>query len=264
MSDNQTAVITGASSGIGREFASVMAGRGHDLVLVARNNDRLVELGKDLERAYGVRVKVIAADLTEQSAAGTLCAELEKENIRATILVNNAGFGTHGPFAETDWEKEYKLIQLNVGALTRLTKLFLSKMIIRSQGYILNVASTGAFRPGPFMSVYNATKAYVLSLSEAVNSEISGTGVSLTALCPGATRTNFERAAGIKTNRIRKFKKAASARRVAEYGYEAMLARKPVAVYGLANKAAAAAGRFLPRALVTNLIRKLKEGKDRA
>jgi len=263
MNNKNTAVITGASSGIGREFASLMAGRGHDLVLVARDEDRLVELGTKLEREHGVRVRIIAADLADNRAADKICEELEKENIQAEILVNNAGFGNHGRFVETGWEKEYKMIQLNVGAVTRLTKLFLKKMIIDKRGYILNIASTGAFRPGPFMSVYCATKAFVLFLSEAVASEVTGTDVSVTALCPGATKTGFEAAAGIEPSKLRRYKKAVSPRLVAEFGYEAMLARKPVAVYGSMNRAVVAAGRFLPRKLVTSVVRKLKEGKNR-
>lgn len=189
----KTALITGASSGIGLEFANLLAKDGYHVVLTARNEKRLSEIANELKAKHGVDVTVLAKDLSLTDAAEELTAEILAKGIEVDILINNAGFAAYGPFDETSWKDEKDMIQVNITALTTLTKQLLPGMIKRNRGKILNVASTAAFQPGPLMAVYYATKAYVLSFSEAIDYELSHTNVSVTALCPGATATNFEK-----------------------------------------------------------------------
>ena len=193
--DGKTALITGASGGIGYEFAKLLAKDCNTLVLVARSKDRLKEIKKELETASPISVIVVAQDLSEPDAAEKIFRRLESEHIIVDILINNAGFGDHGAFVETDWRKEEKMIAVNISALTEMTKLFLKGMVERKSGRILNVASTAAFQPGPFLAVYYASKAYVLSFSEVIVNELKGKGVTVTALCPGPTATGFALAA---------------------------------------------------------------------
>ena len=180
----ETALITGASSGIGLDLARLFAKDGHDVVLVARSEGKLREIAAELERDFGMTAHVIVADLAKPDAPQTLVAQLP---VDVDVLVNNAGFGVLGPFVETDLAKELEMIQVNVVALTHLTKLLLPPMVARRRGRVLNVASTAAFQPGPLMAVYYATKAYVLSFSEAIADELRDSGVTVTALCPGPT-----------------------------------------------------------------------------
>lgn len=193
-----TALITGASSGIGYELARLFARKGHGLVLVARNQETLRELAEKLEREHGIRAIVVSKDLSLPSTPEEIFRELAEKSISVDILVNNAGFGTRGMFSNADTDSQLKMIQVNTTALTHLTRLFLERMSRPRKGRILNVASTAAFQPGPLMAVYYATKAYVLSFSEALASELHGSGVTVTALCPGPTRTEFERRAGME------------------------------------------------------------------
>ncbi|HLM57292.1 MAG TPA: SDR family NAD(P)-dependent oxidoreductase, partial [Pyrinomonadaceae bacterium] len=172
-----TALVTGASGGIGEELARLFAADGHDLVLVARSEDKLNALAKELSAKHGVETLVLASDLARPEAPREIFEQLGREGVVVDALVNNAGFGSYGLFAETELEKELELLQVNVVALTHLTKLFLPIMITLKQGYVMNVASTAAFQPGPLMAVYYASKAYVLSLSEALANECEGTGV---------------------------------------------------------------------------------------
>jgi hypothetical protein len=257
------ALVTGASSGIGRELARILAREGHDLALVARSEERLVELAGELEKRHGIRVRTLAADLSDPGAPAALAAQLEHDRVSIDILVNNAGFGASGPFWETDARLELDLIQVNVTALTHLTRLLLPEMLRRHSGRILNVASTAAFQPGPFMAVYYASKAFVLSFSEALASELSGTGVAVTALCPGPTDTGFQERAGVaRSNLFRRFR-VLSAEAVAAAGYAGMRAGRRVVVPGLQNRLLAVVVRLAPGSLVLRVMRFLHSRSGR-
>ena len=256
---NKTALITGASSGLGKEFARIHASKGDNLILIARSKDKLETLKLELEKLFHVSVYVIVQDLSTQTAPKLVYDELKSKQIQVDYLVNNAGFGDFGLFAESDWEKQLEMINLNVTCLTHLTRLFLPDMIQRKFGKILNVASTAAFQPGPTMSVYFATKAYVLSFSEAIANELQGTGVTVTALCPGATETGFKAAASLEESNLFKGAQIASSTEVAEFGYAKMMEGKTVAIHGLVNNLMAQSVRFAPRKVVTSIARmKLK------
>jgi len=245
------ALVTGASSGLGLELATIAARDGHDLVLVARRRDRLESIGKGLREEFGAAVTIIVRDLAESEAARVVAQEVEARGLSVELLVNNAGFGVHGPFAETPLDRELAMIRVNLVALTELTKRVLPGMIARDRGRILNVASTAAFQPGPLMAVYYATKAYVLSFSEAIASEVAGSGVTVTALCPGPTRTEFGKAAGMLETRLFRSPLVRDARSVAEAGYRGMKRGRRVVIPGIGNWILAEAVRFTPRRLVT-------------
>ena len=255
----QTALVTGASSGIGYEIAKIHASRGGHLVITARNEAKLNALKLELEAKYTISVHIIVKDLSLNNAALEIYNELKINNIQINYLINNAGYGLYGSFQSTDWELESKMIQLNIVALTQLTKLFLPSMIENKFGKILNVASTAAFVPGPMMAVYCATKPYVLNFSEAINNEVSKYGVSVTALCPGATATGFSKAANADKSALFTKTKLASSYDVALYGYEAMLKGKQVAIHGFVNKLLAFIVRLTPRSLVVKISRKVIE-----
>jgi short-subunit dehydrogenase len=260
-----TALITGASSGIGLELASVAARDRHDLVLVSRNRERLESIGRGLAEEYGVRVSVIAKDLAHPEAAAELAAELASRGIPVDVLVNNAGFGVYGFFSETHIEDEIAMIEVNVAALTRLTKAFLLGMLERRRGGILNVASTAAFQPGPIMAVYYATKAYVLSFTEALASETAGSGVRVTALCPGPTRTGFQNRAGFRPiPLLRGPLMGKNAGAVARAGWEGLKKGKRVVVPGFANQLLVQAERVTPRRVVTAIIQRLQTSRGDA
>jgi len=258
MPDRKTALITGASFGIGLELARIFAREGHNLVLVARSADKLRQLASELEKAYSTRSLILAADLSEPGAAAYVLDQTTRANIAVDILVNNAGFGQYGFFAENDLEECLRQIQLNVTTLTHLTRLYLPEMLERKEGRILNVASTAAFQPGPLMAVYFATKAYVLHLSEALANELEGTGVTVTCLCPGATATEFHKRANATGMRLLSMG-TMDARTVAEDGYRALMAGKPVVISGFKNWLVAQSVRFSPRKLVTAIARKTQE-----
>ena len=242
----QTALITGASSGIGLELARVLAEAGYNVVLVARSKDRLVPLASDLEAAHGVAAWAVAADLARPAAPADVFAEVERLGVTVDVLVNNAGFGTHGPFAATDLTAELEMLQVNVVAVTQLTKLFLPGMLARGRGKIMNVASTAAFQPGPFMAVYFATKAYVLSFTEALASELAGTGVTVTALCPGPTLSGFHARADIADTRLLKMPFVMDSATVARIAGRGLLAGQRLVIPGLMNCVLAAVVRFVP------------------
>jgi short-subunit dehydrogenase len=252
-----TALITGASSGIGRELAHLFAGRGHDLVLVARGDEQLQRVGDEC-RGRGVQVTTLSRDLGDPRSAPDIVAELEARSITVDVLVNNAGFATFGLFAEIDADRDIEMIRVNVVALTHLTKLLLPGMLTRRRGRILNVASTAAFQPGPLMAVYYATKAYVLSLSVALANETKGTGVTVTALCPGPTRTGFQRRAAMEDSRL-VAGTIMDARTVARAGYEGMLKGRAVVVPGLRNQIGAFATRLAPRSMAASVARRMQE-----
>ena len=251
---NRTALVTGASSGIGRELARVHARRGRDLVVVARQAEALNALKEELERTHGVSVTVVALDLSVPGAAHAIFDATERQSIRVDVLINNAGFGGHGFFHERPLESHTAMIQVNVAAVTELTRLYLPGMVERKQGRVLNLASMAGFLPGPLQAVYYATKAYVLSLTEALANELEGTGVTATALCPGPTASGFQTAGEL--DGVSAFKNAASAREVAEFGYAAMERGEVVAIPGTANRLAVGLlPRLLPRGLVTRISR---------
>lgn len=254
----QTALITGASNGIGLELARVHAAKGGDLVLVARNKAKLDEIKLELEKQFNVAVYIIAKDLSAIDSAKEVFEETTKQNIQIDYLINNAGFGDFGMFYQTDWNKELQMINLNITTLTLFTKLYLQDMIKRKSGRIMNVASTAAFQSGPIMAVYFATKAYVLSFSEAVDNEVNDKGITVTTLCPGATESGFQAAAAMEESNLVKGRKLPTSREVAEYGYAAMTKGKTVAIHGFMNSLMANAVRFTPRALVVKITRQLQ------
>jgi len=257
----ETALVTGASSGIGLEFARIFSKNGSDLILIARSEEKLYALAKELEQAYGIKAKVMAKDLSDKNAPEEIYNELKKEKIEIDYLVNNAGFGGYGKYYETDWKKEEDMIQVNITALAHLTKLFVKDMVKRNNGRILNVASTAAFQPGPLMSVYYAGKAFVLSLSEAMAYELKDTKVKVTCFCPGPVKSNFHIAANIKESKLTKGKNIPTSYEAALYGYNAMMKGKRIAIEGFMNKALAFAVRFLPRKMVLATVYKLQENR---
>lgn len=251
------ALITGASSGIGYELATVFAKNKIDAVLVARSEDKLNHLAQMLANKYQIKTKVIAVDLSQRDAPKHVYDKLNNVGIEVDYLVNNAGFGDYGEFKDADWEKEETMLDLNIKALTYFTKLFLPDMLKRNKGRILNLGSTGSFQPCPLMAVYCASKAYVLSFSEALANELKGTNITVTALCPGATKSGFQEKAEIEDSKF--VKNLVSAEDVAEFGYNAMMKGKTVAVHGFMNKIMASSVRFIPRKIVTTVARKTLE-----
>lgn len=255
----KTALITGASSGIGLDFARLFAEGGYDVVLVARTESKLKALADELGTRHGVRALAVAADLADPAAPGRLMERLKAEGVQVDVLVNNAGYAGYGAFAETDARMELDMIQVNIGALTALTKAVLPGMLARKSGQILNMASTAAFQPGPLMAVYYATKAYVLSFSEALANETQGTGVTITCLCPGPTKTGFQERAKMEESKLVKGKEIMDSLTVARAGYEGLHQGRAVVIPGFMNKMLAQSVRFLPRSTVTNIVRKVQD-----
>jgi len=255
-----TAIITGASSGIGKEFATLHAEKGGDLIIVARRGDKLNELKAELEEAHGVQVYVIEKDLTQPHAAQELFDEVKREGIELQYLINNAGFGGVGEFHERDPEDDLAMIQLNITALTELCRLFLPEFVEKNQGRVLNVSSTASLPPGgPLQSVYFATKHYVTALSYGIAGELEDSEVTVTALLPGATETEFAKTSGMEKTEL--FSRAASARSVAEDGYNAMMEGKLTAVSGLSlpQKILMVLMPVLPKKFVLAQIKKMQE-----
>lgn len=250
---NQTVLITGASSGIGLELATIFAAKNYNIVLVARSTDKLLAFEKANQNVVS-----ITQDLSVHNAAQILFNTLQAKGISIDILVNNAGFGDFGMFANSDWAKQEQMINLNITTLTQLTHLCLPNMIANKNGKILNVASTAAFQPGPTMSVYYATKAYVLHFSEAIANELETTGVTVTALCPGATASGFQSAADMHESKLVKGKKLPTIKEVAEYGFKSLMAGKRVAIHGTMNYIMANSNRFTPRNLVVKIVRMMQ------
>lgn len=255
----QTALITGASSGIGLELAKLFAQNKQNLILVARSTDKLTQLANELKSKHGIDVHVLSKDLSNYNAAKEIFDFTKQQNITITHLVNNAGFGDFGFFIESNWAKQEQMINLNITALTYLTRLFLPEMKNNKFGKVLNVASTAAFQPGPTMSVYYATKAYVLHFSEAIANELEGTGITVTALCPGATESGFQTLAAMEESKLVKGKKLPTSEEVAKYGYAAMNKGKKVAIHGIMNYIMANSIRFTPRSLVLKVVRAMQD-----
>ena len=255
------ALITGASAGIGRELAREFPAHGYDLILTARRADELHKLADELTAAHGNVAHVIPADLSEPAAPASLYAEVEGRGHAVDVLVNNAGFGMHGRFAETDPGTFSAMLQLNVVALSELTRLFLPGMIARGRGRVLNVASIASFMPGPFMAGYYASKAYVRSLSEALSEELRGTGVTVSCLCPGPVHTEFASTAGMAGAKLFESPNAMTAEPVARAGYRATVRGRRVCVPGFLNRTILFAVRFLPKFAVLKMVSRLQEGR---
>jgi uncharacterized protein len=258
MDASKTVLITGASGGIGYELAKLFARDHHNLVLVARSADKLAEVAAELQ-THGVTVKAIALDLAAPPAPKFLFDQLQREGIAIDILINNAGFGAFGEFARMPEEEILGQIQLNITALTLLTKLFLPPMLGRRSGRIMNVASTAGFQPGPLLAVYYATKAYVISFSEAIANELRNSGVTVTCFCPGATHTGFAKRAGTEKSRLFKQLGGMSAEKVALDGYRAVMTGRTLAISGTHNWLVAQSTRFAPRKMVTAVSRWVAE-----
>jgi len=258
------ALVTGASGGIGEELAKLLAADRATLVLAARSAARLHDVADDCRRLGALRVETVAVDLAAPDGVSTLVSAVRAAGLRIDVLVNNAGFGLAGPFEHTALGDELEMIQVNVAALADLTHRFLPGMIARKTGGILNVASTAAFQPGPYMAVYYATKAYVLSFSEALAEELRGENVTVTALCPGPTRTGFAARAGMRNSRLFRMGVVSDARRVARAGYRGMLRGRRVVVPGVLNQVLVQANRISPRALTARVTRALNRGRSPA
>jgi short-subunit dehydrogenase len=252
------ALVTGASSGIGLELARILAREGHDLILVARREPQLSALANEVKTRYGADATVITADLSLAEGPQQVYDAVASAGLAVDILVNNAGLGGHGRFSDTDPGPEQRILAVNVVALTNMTKLFLPAMASRGSGRILNVASTAAFQPGPFMAVYYASKAYVLSFTEALAEEVSGTGVSATALCPGVVPTGFQGAANLSEDLpLSKSPGAKSAEFVAQAAYDGMMRGKRIVIPGAINKIGVQSLRVSPRRAVVTLVKRL-------
>ena len=258
MRKHKTALITGASGGLGLEFAKLLAKKKYDLVLVARNEGKLFALKNELETEYGITVYVRAADLSVVDAALDVFDFTLEHDIKIDILINNAGFGDSGSFADSDWKKQYEMVQLNVIALMQLTHCFIKPMIEQGHGKILNISSVAAFCAGPNMSIYYATKDFVRSFSEAVSEEVKGTGVTVTAFCPGPTKTGIEAAAAMEKDSTM-FRKAASASDVAKGGIRALKKGKALYYYGRYTKCMSFLCRLVPRSVARKYAAKMND-----
>lgn len=262
--NKECVLLTGASVGIGYELARLFARDHHELVLVARNEEKLKLAAVELERLGAAQVHVLPADLSDREGPELIARVMQEKNLQIDILVNNAGFGEHGAFASTRWQKEEAMVQVNITSLLHLTKLFLPGMLARGHGRIVNLASTAAFQPGPFMAVYYASKAFVLSFSEALAEECKGTGVSVTAICPGPTTSEFQARANLQETALGKsgLMRYMDAATVARQGYRAVKAGRRVVITGTMNRFGAWSGRHLPRPLILATIRQLHKKRN--
>lgn len=255
----KVALITGASSGIGEQLAHIHASKGGDLIIIARRANKLNELKATLEKEYGVAVKVIVKDLSLPNSPKEIYDEVKKNNIKVEYLINNAGFGGRGKFHERDWETDLTMINLNIVALTALTRFFLPDFVARDSGKILNVSSTASLLPGPLQAVYYATKAYVTSFSNAIAEELYDTDITVTALLPGATETEFAKTSDMDNTSL--FENTFSADVVAKTGYEGMIAGKLNVLAGLTfgQKMMMYAVPFTPKKMLLSQIRQMQE-----
>jgi short-subunit dehydrogenase len=258
----RTALITGASGGIGLELAKLFARDAYNLVLVARNADKLAQVKTELEKRRGVTVRTIARDLSDPTSPHDIFTELDTTGVQIDALVNNAGYALFGPFAEAAEQEVLDMLQVNIMALTHLTRLFLPSMLARGQGRILNLGSTAAFLPGPLMAIYYASKAYVLSFSEAIAEEVKGTGVTVTVLCPGSTETGFQKRANMENSRLVANRRLPDAASVARAGYKAMIQGKTLEVPGLGNNMVPLMARLAPRRLVPAIVKRSQERRE--
>ncbi|MCD3245753.1 SDR family oxidoreductase [Clostridium botulinum C] len=252
--NKKTVLITGASSGIGYELSKVFAKNGYNLILVARSIEKLNKLSNEIIEKFNVKVKIIQKDLTLISSAEEVFNEVNNENIQVDILINNAGAGVCGEFHKIDYRKDIEIIQLNIASVTILTKLFSKEMIKNAYGKILNVASTGAYQPGPYIAVYYATKAYVLSFSEALRNELSEYGITVSTLCPGSTRTGFSKSAGKAEIKV-----AMDAKYVAISAYNGLMKSKRIIIPGINNKVAIFLSKLVPGSLSAYFVKKIQK-----
>jgi len=260
-SSSGVALVTGASSGIGRDLAHVLAEHGHDLILTARSEEALRALADELAAKHGIRATVLTADLANPAAPRALYEAVRAGGFEVEILINNAGFGASGRFDQIGLQTQLDMLQVNVAALTALTHLFLPGMLARNYGRVMNVASTAAYQAGPRLAVYYASKAYVLSFNDAVADELRHTNVTLTALCPGPTRTNFGERANVGTLPLFSQKVTMASRPVAEQGYAGMMRGKRTVITGWTNKLSAFGTRLVPRRTAAMLARRLQEAR---
>lgn len=259
MSQRQTALITGASAGLGREFARLFARDGYDLVLVARSEGPLNDLAKELHSGHGTTATVLPADLQNPAACEGLYAEVERRGLQIDYLVNNAGFGSTGPFLEQPLKQEVGMVEVNINTVVRLCHLFGQGMAQRGRGHILNIASSAGFQAGPFMATYYASKAFVITFSEALAHELRPRGVAVTVHCPGATQTQFAARAGNSNSRLFQRPGVARAEEVADHAYQAMMRGKVLSVHGVMNKLGAFLTRLSPRSLNTRIAASLNQ-----
>jgi short-subunit dehydrogenase len=243
-------------------LARILAEHGYDLILVSRNQQRLDRAAEYLQSKSHVKIETIVKDLSNRMAPAEIYDRLRRDHVITEILINNAGFGSFGEFHEIDLQTQLDMIQLNITALTYLTRLFLADMMASGHGRILNVASTAAFQPGPLMAVYYASKAYVLSFSEAIASEVKGTGVTVTVLCPGPTRTNFQSVAGVAESRFLRAARVVEPDIVAEAGFKGMMRGKSVVIPGMLNKIQTRVVKFIPRRILLPVIKWIQQGRD--
>src|SRR5690554_468768 len=254
---SRTALITGGASGLGYELALLLAKDGYNLVLIDIDAEKLQETKQHIEINYSVKVQVFAKDLSVVNISEEIMTDLK--GLEIDVLVNNAGFGLFGSFWETDWKREEQMLHLHVMTTTHLTKLVLKDMIQRGSGKILNLSSLAAFQPGPLMSLYYATKGYILSFSEAIANELKGTGVTVTALCPGPTKTSFQKVVSNASSENKITFNMANAKEVAAYGYKAMNKGKVYAIPGKFNKLLATLPRFIPRNTAASIVKRIQE-----
>lgn len=247
-------LIAGASSGIGYEFAKIFAKNGYNLVLSARSKQILEDLAAELSALHGVKVHVLEADLSNPDECRKIEAFCQNNEILVENLINNAGIGDNESFVNSDWKKQEQMMRLNIESLVKLTHMFLPNMVAKKSGGILNVASTAAFQPGPYMAVYYASKAFVLSFSEALSEELKGTGVHVTALCPGPTRSGFQKTASMDKAVLFNYLNIPQAVDVAAYGYRAFKNKKAVAIHGFMNKVMVQSLRLSPRKLILKVL----------
>ena len=258
----KTALITGASGGIGLELSRIFAQDGYDVVLVARSEDKLIKIKNAIEKRYGVRAYVFSCDLAEQNAAQRVLDFTDSHSLDIDVLVNNAGFGDCGSFAGSDWQKQYDMVRLNIIALMQLTYCYLPRMKDRRDGRILNIASVASLCPGPNMSVYYASKAFVRNFSEAVAEEMREYGVTVTVLCPGPVDTGFEKAANVGDAPAFSLIPLAEPRDVAICGYRALMKGRTLAYYGIIAKATSVAVRFIPCCVTRKIAGKLNKKRE--
>jgi short-subunit dehydrogenase len=255
----ETALITGASSGIGYELAKIHASKGHRVIAIARRTELLEKLKAECALMAKGEILVWPMDLAQYDAVHTLMQHLADKNIQVDYLINNAGFGTFGLLADTDTGQTEEMLRLNIVTLTSLTRAMLPQMIGRGRGYIMNIASTAAFQPVPLMAAYAASKSYVLHFSEALANELKGTGVSVTALCPGVTESGFKEAAKMEKSGLFKRKGIPSSYDVALFAYNAMLQKRTLSIHGWLNAFLARSAGFFPRNLQVIIARRMAE-----
>jgi uncharacterized protein len=256
-SKGSTALVTGASSGIGADIARSLAQRGHNVVLVARREERLAELAKELVAAHRVRAEVVAVDLQSKSGRKATLKAIDELGLRVDVLINNAGFGSAGLFQRLDGEREAELVRLNCEVVVSLCGEFVPKMVERGAGAVLNVASTAGFQPLPTQATYSASKAFVLTFTQALTADLHGTGVTATALCPGPVKTEFGEVAGLRLETVMPEFAWVDSPDVAEAGVKGLERGKGVVIPGLLNRATAVGGQFTPRSLLLGLGRRV-------